>query len=103
MNTPIRRTLPVCCVRTASRHVMAEPSMTLMKSRRRVHQSIVAHRRPSAAVSAATNRHKEFMLTSEAQGRNNVSFVCTKRNESGPAVNPSIPDSSSFVVTGVRR
>src|SRR6516164_1320974 len=74
----------------------------LLHEREINYQSIVAHRRSSAAVSAATNRHKQFMLTCEAHGRNDVSFICTKRNESRPAVNPSIPDSSSFVVTGVR-
>jgi hypothetical protein len=62
------------------------------------HQPIVARRHPSDAVSARPNRQP----CSHAK-RTAALIIRTKRYDIRPTINPSIPDSSSFVIASVRR
>jgi hypothetical protein len=54
-------------------------------------------------VSAATDRYEQLVLARETHGGHNVTFIRAKRNESRSTINPSVPDSPSFVVAGITR
>jgi hypothetical protein len=54
-------------------------------------------------MSAATDCCEQVVIARETHGGHNVTFIRAKRNESRSTINPSVPDSPSFIVAGIKR
>lgn len=65
------------------------------------YQSIIADGCAGNIVPAAAYGGENLVLTGKTHGAHNVRIISTKRDQSGPAVNPSIPNSSRSVVAVV--
>jgi hypothetical protein len=65
------------------------------------HKSVIADRCAGTTVSASTHCEEKLVLAGKSQCDHDLLHICAKRDQRRSTIDPSIPDLSSRVVSGV--